>query len=85
MQRAGRERISHLSNRNKKWSIIYLHISVPTNLQYESRVLIIGNKNGYRTIWKIYFCRKATIDQLNVQTVTAEKEKWYNLSKVAHV
>ena len=33
----------------------------------------------------LYFCRKATIDQLNVQTVTAEKEKWYNLSKVTHV
>ena len=54
VQWAGGERISHLPGR-KRQNVpkqTYLCISAPTNLQYESRGLMTGNNNVYKTIWK---------------------------------
>ena len=56
VQWAGGERISHLPSRNKiklfKKNLEYLNISAPTNLQYESRVLVTGTKTSIKQYGK---------------------------------
>ena len=51
-----RERISHLPSRNKiklfRKNLQYLNISAPTNLQYESRVLVTGTKTSIKQYGK---------------------------------